>query len=227
MAVVDRAFEQLRAARFSGSVSKKPSCSTLLSSSPIGLPWPVKALRSTRFDAFAALEAHVPELVAEQHERRRPGLHPVERLRREAALLDRRGERRRASPAARARRAAAGPWREAEAGQRRHQLGRVLVVDDGLDHQLLRLVDRLVELGRAPLIVLGQQVDRPEQIDGRVGVGDRPQRGLRRLRRARWRRRGAEREQRSDGDANRRWKSLSSSTSNLWATVSGSSLRVR
>jgi hypothetical protein len=48
----------------------------------------------------------------------------------------------------------------------------MLGVDDRLDQQLLRSVNRLLELGALPLEILGQQVDRPEQIDGRVRIRD-------------------------------------------------------
>src|SRR5439155_13109489 len=58
----------------------------------------------------------------------------------------------------------------------RHLFLRVLVVDDSLDDELLRSRKRRIELGRTPLIFLGKQVDRPEQKDRRVGIGDFPQR---------------------------------------------------
>jgi len=66
----------------------------------------------------------------------------------------------------------------------------MLLVDDRFDDQLLRAVQRIVELRGAPLQMFGKQVDRPEQIDRRVRVGNFPEGrlgallGLRRCRRA-------------------------------------------
>ena len=58
----------------------------------------------------------------------------------------------------------------------------ILLVDDGLDYQLLRGLHRLVELGRAPFKRLGKKMDGPEQVNRRVRVRNLPQRGMRGLR---------------------------------------------
>jgi hypothetical protein len=49
-------------------------------------------------------------------------------------------------------------------------------VDESSRHQALRSAQRLVELGTAPLDVLGSSVDGAEQVDRRVSIRDLPQR---------------------------------------------------
>src|SRR5205823_4163515 len=97
-------------------------------------------------DPFAALEAEVAKLIAEEDEGRRPGLHAIKRLRRKARLLDRRLESGALAgrDALDERREAA---RESQAGHCRHQLAGVLLIDDRFDDQLLRPGDGLVEPG--------------------------------------------------------------------------------
>ena len=79
-----------------------------------------------------------------------------------------------------------------------NSLRRVLVIDDGFNDQLLRSAHGLVQLRRPPLIIVGKQVDGPEQIDGGVGIGDLPQRRLR-LGALRLAQRRTEAEQRGNG----------------------------
>ena len=139
-----------RAGRFRASVSKKPSCSALVSSCADRLAGAGEGAPQHRFDALLALEAKVLELVAEQHERRGPGFHPVERRARNAGLGDRRLERGalgRRDPLGERRQAV----REAEPGQLAGIsccgfLSSMMVST----HQLLRAGDRLVELRRPP-----------------------------------------------------------------------------
>ncbi len=64
------------------------------------------------FDARLAAQAEILELDAEQHERRGPGFHPVEGGARERRSWRSRPRARRASPAGRARPAAASPSRK-------------------------------------------------------------------------------------------------------------------
>ena len=158
----------------SGSVSKKPSCSALVSSSPIGLPCAGERAAQHRLDALVALEAEVLELVAEQHEGRGPGLHPVERRRAESPLL--------AIAASSAARFAGGtrsaiggrPWRS------RAWPGSPISCLGFLSSTMVS-THQLVASRRPPcrtsavrqLHILGQQMDGAEQIDGRVGVATR------------------------------------------------------
>ena len=51
----------------------------------------------------------------------------------------------------------------------------ILLIDDSFDHQLLGACDCLIERRSSPLQVIGQQMDRAEQIDGRVRVRHLPQ----------------------------------------------------
>jgi hypothetical protein len=85
--------EQQRLLRVSGSRSKKRSCSSLVSSWPIGLPAAAKRCLSFVSTPSSWLQVHRPELRAEQRKRDRPGLHPVERGGRDAAAGDGGGER--------------------------------------------------------------------------------------------------------------------------------------
>ena len=145
----------------------------LVSSSPTGLPFGEKSLRST--PSTPRLESHFLELAAEQDDAAVQvsilssawtGMPLFLMAASSAGALGRR-------KACDERRQAVG---EAEAGHRLHQFLRVLVVDDRLDHQLVRARHRLIEFGRPPLIIIGKQMDRSEQIDGGVGIGDLPQR---------------------------------------------------
>ena len=75
------------------------------------------------------------------------------------------------------RRSAAGRCEKPSLVSIADQLLRVLVVDDGLDAPArCEPATAWSNVGRAPAVFLGQQVDGAEQIDGRVGVRDAPQR---------------------------------------------------
>ena len=129
---------RLRAARagpLPASVSKKPSCSALVSSWPTGLPPAVKLLRSTASTPGLAGQAEVLELDAEQHEGGGPGFHPVERRR--AGCRTWRSPPRAAARLSGGTRSASGgrPARNASRASSPASACGLLLVDDRFDHQ--------------------------------------------------------------------------------------------
>ncbi len=126
-------------------------------------------------DALIGRESELGDRPAAQDQRRRPSLHRVEP--RHAARLDQPGEL-----GALLRRDAIGQrrqtWAHGEPREQRRAVRRI--ADQCLDHQPIGLRHRLAQQRVLPPVARRQRMDRAEQIDRGVGVGEPPQRRMRR-----------------------------------------------